>query len=383
MPPSLKVAVVLGARPNVVKHYAFSRASKSRNINLVTLHTGQHFAPEMFTNIFLELGIPLPDYTFQRQNSTFSDEFPQLLEFIETTLAAESPDVTVVYGDVTSSLAGATASNALDIPVAHIETGIHTNDLNNPEEINRRGVELCAHTLFPHTKHAENVLLSEGYSKENVFLVGDIMKDALVNICSEHKIEPTDDGYLLVTFHRAENTDSPTRLRNICNALIRTENDIIFPVHPRTKQALEREGLWDTLQSNDHLTLLPPQSYIETIKLISKASKVVSDSGGLRREAFMMGKAVVSLIELNWVPEMVDAGWEIIAGDDTNKILEGIENFTPPKHQPVIFGNGQAAENIMDILIERYSLQRLDQGKHVNEKCAPLSSLNVSSTETS
>jgi len=360
----LKIAVIVGTRPNFIKHYAFSKACIQNDINFFTIHTGQHSDPEMSESLFQELGIRQPEYMFDFKKDLPANDHKQQSEFIEKALSRERPDVTVVFGDVTSSRIGALASAKLSIPVAHVEAGVHTDSLDNPEELNRRVVEMSAHTLFPHTEHALKTLLDAGYSEDNVFLTGDIMKDALLRAASLHQITQEKKGYLLVTVHRAENTDNSARLTKICEALIRSKRKIIFPVHPRTKGAMKRFDLWDRLEKCETITILPPQSYVPMLRLTAGADKVISDSGGLRREAYILGKPVVSLIELNWVPEMVDAGWEWMAGADMEKIQQGIEAFTPPKMQPTIFGDGKAAERIITVLSERYG-RRIDRHKKV------------------
>ena len=303
---------------------------------------------------FDELDLPSPQYFPVQSDTSSRKSVNQHAHFVEQALIKERPDVVVVYGDVTSSLAGAMAASKLSIPVAHIEAGVHTDFHENPEEINRRSVEKMADVLFAHTRHAHASLLSAGFSKDSVFLTGDIMKDTLMSICERDALTVSKDDYILVTTHRAENTDHADRLTNICEALCKCERNILFPVHPRTEKSLKAYGLWESLEVHDKITLLPPQSYTETIKLICGADKVVSDSGGLRREAYILGKPVISLIEMNWVPEMVDAGWERIVGANSQDIIEAIQHFAPPHEQPDIFGDGKAAERILAILQDRY-----------------------------
>ena len=350
------IAVIVGTRPNFIKHYAFQRACLQKNVPFVTIHTGQHFDQAMSDDLFKELDLAAPEYSHVLNRTNLETDLDRQVTFIEHALSMENPDVTVVYGDVTSSMAGAIASDRLSIPVAHIEAGVHTESLDNPEEKNRRFVEKTAHTLFPHTRHAQHTLLAAGYPEESVFLVGDIMKDTLLGISERHNIFGEKGDYLLVTVHRAENTDSGTRLGAICEALIECERSIIFPVHPRTRAALLRTGYWQRLKKCPSITLLPPQGYVKSLRLIAGADKVISESGGRRREAYVLGKPVISLIELNWVPEMVDAGWEWIAGADKKKINEGIVTFNPPPQQDDTFGDGKASNRIVSILSNRYGL---------------------------
>ncbi len=360
----MKVVCILGTRPNFIKHYAFQKACRGRGLECVAVHTGQHSDVDMSDIFFRQLGLDLPAYLDQLERSTPARDLGQKMVFIEDAVKREGPDLVVVYGDVASTRAGALAASGLGIPVAHVEAGVRAGDMSNPEELNRRIAELCAHTLFPNIESARSNLLAEGFPEDDIFLTGDIMMDSLLEIRNDYGIEPNNGDYVLVTLHRAENTDDPVRLSAICEALTAGSQNIRFPVHPRTRAALEQTNLWEHLMACGHIDLMPPQGYVETIRLIAGAERVLSDSGGVRREAYILGKPVVSLIELIWVPEIVEAGWEFVAGADAERICCGLEAFTPPPGRRNIFGDGKAARRMVDILLTRY-------GGEVKRLCRP------------
>jgi len=352
----MKLVVVTGTRPNFVKEYAFGRACVRALIDEVVIHTGQHYDRNMSDAFFKELDLRQPDYINDLVQSTPARELSDIMIFVEGVLAQEKPDAVVVYGDVTSTMAAAMASGRLGIPVAHVEAGARAPAFirNNPEEINRRVAELLADTLLPHIAEAKDALLASGFPEDRIFLTGDIMLDSLRLAMAEHDIELTNKGYVLASTHRAENTDDPVRLEAICRALAACPKDVIFPVHPRTDNALQRFRLKHILEEATHILLLPPQSYLANLRLLAGADRVASDSGGLRREGYMLGKPVVSLTDIVWVPSMVREGWEWVAGPDTENILHGLTAFTPPDERSEIFGDGRAADRIVEILLDRY-----------------------------
>lgn len=350
----MKILVILGTRPNFIKHYAFQEGCQRHGIECVTAHTGQHYDDNMSRIFFEELGILPPHYLLDLKKSTPAGELSDMIQFLERVIFQERPDVTLLYGDVTSTMAGALASSRLGVPVAHVEAGVHTLSRFNPEELNRRVTEACTHTFFPHIEDARQNLLAAGVPEQDILLTGDIVMDSLLLAMKSNHIEVEDKGYLFVTMHRAENTDDPARMAAICRALIEQPRPVRFPIHPRTRQALQRSGLLAELEAASHLELLPSLSYLESIRLLAGAHRVLSDSGGVRREAYILGKPVISLIEMVWVPAMVQCGWEWIAGADPEKIRQGLDSFTPPTHRPDIFGDGRAVDRMLAFLQQRY-----------------------------
>lgn len=351
----MKIVSIVGTRPNFTKEYAINDVCRAKGIEEIIVHTGQHYDYEMSDIFFKELNLPRPKYINEIVKGSHGTETATMLVFLEEILEIENPDVTLVYGDVNSTLAGALASAKLRIPVAHIEAGLRSKAWHNPEEINRRVADTLSDALFPHIKEAYDSLLAEGFRKENVYLYGDIVKDALLKIMKKNKIKTKTGDYFLLTLHRAENTESPKRLKNILEAVMESRQHVKFPVHPRTKDKLVTYGLFAKLERNKNIEILPPQSYLNFIKLLAGCKKFLTDSGSARREAYILEKPVITLIDIVWVQEMVKCGWSRIAGDDKKKILDAMENHNPNGNRPEIFGDGSAAQKIVDTLIQRYA----------------------------
>jgi|TARA_B100001971_G_C18254582_1_gene580965 UDP-N-acetylglucosamine 2-epimerase len=351
----MKVLTVVGTRPNFTKEYAMGRALKKVDIEEVLVHTGQHYDYEMSQSFFEGLDLPKPSYLNEIIKSGFhGDETAVMLSFLEQVLLRERPDVTLVYGDVNSTLAAALASVKLKIPVAHVEAGLRCEYFYNPEEVNRRLTDAMSELLFPHIRSAYNSLILENYPVEKVVLAGDIVMDSLLLVASEKNIQVSDEGYILMTMHRAENTGSPKRMKNILEGVIESRTQVRFLMHPRTRNALVNASLMDRIDKAKNIDVSGPASFVEFVKLLAGASRVVTDSGGVRREAYVFKKPVINISELIWVPEMVEAGWSISVRDDKEKIRDKIINFQPPKEYPSIFGDGKAADIIARELLKRY-----------------------------
>jgi len=352
----MKIATIIGTRPNFTKEFAINSVCKKRKIKEILIHTGQHYDYEMSQVFFKELHLPRPNYINSIIKGPQGYETATMLAFIEQVLMQEKPDVTLVYGDVNSTVAGALASVKLKIPVAHIEAGLRSSEFYyNPEEINRRVADACSELLFPHIKEAHDSLMREGYSKDRVFLYGDIVKDSLIKIIEEKRIKVHKGDYILCTIHRAENTDSIERMTNIINALIKCNQKVKFPIHPRTIDSLKNYNLYDRLKKSDNIEVLHPQGFLEFVKLIAGCDKFITDSGSARREGYILGKPIIVPINLVWVQEMVDCGWSLMVDADESKIIDAINNHNPSfDNRPEIFGDGRAAEKIIDKIIERF-----------------------------
>ena len=351
----MKVVTVVGTRPNFIKEFAIAPVLQQAGVEEILIHTGQHYDYEMSQVFFQELHLPRPKFLNNIVKSGFhGDETAVMLQFIEQVLIQEKPDVTLVYGDVNSTVAAALASAKLRIPVAHVEAGLRCDHYYNPEEINRRVTDSLSEILFPHIPSARDSLLREGYAPENVFLTGDVVKDSLVKIMDQAGIDTTDCGYYLMTLHRSENTDHGERLTNIIEAVVQSGGHFKFSIHPRTRNALVKFGLMDTVAKAENIEEVAPAGYVDFIGLLAGASKVLTDSGGVRREAYILGKPIINISELVWVPEMINAGWSIPVGDDKKAIMDAIDHFEPPVDRPNIFGDGNAAEKIVDLLVKRY-----------------------------
>jgi UDP-N-acetylglucosamine 2-epimerase len=351
----MKVLTVVGTRPNFTKEYAMAPALRERGVEEVLVHTGQHYDYEMSQTFFDGLELPKPKYLNTFIKSGFhGDETASMLSFLEQVILQERPDVTLVYGDVNSTVAAALAAVKLRVPVAHVEAGLRCEHFYNPEEINRRVTDVMSEVLFPHIKSAYDSLIQENYQPENVVLTGDIVMDSLLMVAREKDIAPSDEGYILMTMHRAENTDDSGRMSRIVSAVIACGKVVRFLAHPRTRNALVKYSLLDKLVKAPNIELLGPANFMDFTRHLAGASKVVTDSGGVRREAYIFRKPVINISEFIWVPEMVEAGWSLSVQDDADKIIAAIESFTPPVEHPPIFGDGTAAMRIADELVKRY-----------------------------
>jgi UDP-N-acetylglucosamine 2-epimerase (non-hydrolysing) len=351
----VKIASIVGTRPNFTKEFAINSVCKKKGIKEILIHTGQHYDYEMAQLFFKELNLPSPDYINEIIKGPQGYETATMLAFVEQVLMRERPDVTIVYGDVNSTVAGALASVKLKIPVTHIEAGLRSAEFYNPEEINRRVADACSELLFPHIKEAYEALMREGYSKDRVFLYGDIVKDSLLKIIEQKDIKVHKGDYILCTIHRAENTDSPERMSNIVNALTKCDKKVKFPIHPRTREYLKNYGLYDKVKEADNVELLSPQGFLDFVRLIAGCDKFLTDSGSARREGYILGKPIIVPVNLVWVQEMVDCGWCLIVEAKESDIIDAIYNYTPPlDNRPEIFGDGRAAEKIIDKIVERF-----------------------------
>ncbi len=350
----MKIASIVGTRPNFIKEFAFHRACQAAGVEEVLIHTGQHYDYVMSDIFFRELKLPQPNYINEVIKGRHGQETASMLSFIEDVLIGEKPDVTVVYGDVNSTVAAALASTKLRIPVAHVEAGVRSEFRFNPEEINRRMTDAASDLLFPNIQEAYDALIKEGHSPNDVHLVGDIIRDSLEIVLKESKIVPRRGDYLVATIHREENADSPDRMRSILEALRQSGRKVIVPLHPRTRKRLEQHRLLPLIETSPNITLKETMGYVDFIRLLAGADKVLTDSGGVRREAYLLGKPVIGLIDIVWVPSMVTCGWKRIAGADTQKILEAIRTHEPTGARPELFGDGNAAARMVSILRQRY-----------------------------
>lgn len=300
-----------------------------KNHQEVLVHTGQHYDPEMSEVFFDELKIPKPDYYLGIGSGSHGKQTGEMLVKIEETISIESPDLVLVYGDTNSTLAGALAAVKLHIPVAHVESGLRSFDRNMPEEVNRVLVDHVSDLLFCPTKTAVDNLREEGITK-GVFHTGDVMADALEyyrNIASEHSkllgdfsLKP--GQYMVLTIHRPSNTDNLENMRNIIGAVSDCKIPTLFPVHPRTRNLIRKYELSKKLPEN--LIICDPLGYLDMITVMSSAAKILTDSGGIQKEAYLLSVPCITLREnTEWV-ETVDAGWNVLVGADRKKILEMI-----------------------------------------------------------
>lgn len=366
MKEKITLLSILGARPQFIKIAPLIKALYTHNlkhrtpkIKHILVHTGQHYDYEMSKVFFKELKIPEPDYNLGVNRGNHGYQVGNMLVRLEKVLLKEKPDWVLVYGDTNSTLAGALAAAKLHIPVGHIEAGLRSFNRKMPEEINRVLTDHISNRLFCPTKTAVKNLKNEGITK-GVYLVGDVMYDAILaniklakkksNVLKNLNLKPK--AYYLVTVHRAENTDNKDRLMSILKALHGVRLPVIFPVHPRTRDAITQCNDSTTKQYSNIL-FIKPVSYLDMLMLEKNAKKILTDSGGIQKEAYFLTVPCITLRdETEWV-ETLDDGWNILAGCDKNRILRAIKSFNPETKQHKYFGNGKTAKRIVRILIKQ------------------------------
>jgi len=351
----MKIVSIVGARPQFVKHAPLSRElSKSNLCKLI--HTGQHYDYNMNQVFFDELGIPKPDYNLGIGSGTHAYQTSEMMKGIEDILIKEQPGLVIVYGDTNSTLSGALATVKLHIKLAHVEAGLRIFDKSSPEEINRVVADYCSDYLFCPTQMAGDNLRREGITK-GVYITGDVMVDALnfnKELAEKSNILDTvglrEKEYIVVTLHRAGNTDIRQNLENIVNALNilgGLGEIIVFPVHPRTEKMLKTYGLYDRLK--EKVILIQPLGYLDFLKLMKHASKILTDSGGIQKEAYMLKIPCSTLMEYTPWMETVNDGWNVLSGTNLEKIIEFVRNFIPTHRHSDVFGQG-ACEKIASII---------------------------------
>lgn len=359
----MKIATIIGARPQFIKAATICRAIAAHNrltpnqlpITEVIIHTGQHYDDDMSAIFFRELEIPEPNYNLNIGSGAHGQQTGEMLAAIEKVLIEEKPDWVLVYGDTNSTLAGALAAAKLHIRIAHVEAGLRSFNRLMPEEINRVVTDNLSTFLFCPSQVAVNNLVVEGISK-GVNIVGDVMADALQFAVSkvqnktdiEEKFHLQHKTYLLVTIHRAENTDHRESLHSIINALNALEETIVLPIHPRTKRILN--GM--NCQLKPHITILDPVGYFDMIALEKSARMILTDSGGIQKEAYWLKVPCITLRdETEWI-ETVERGWNILTGANRDRIIEAVHNFkTPIDHLP-LYGDGKATAHCLNALLE-------------------------------
>ena len=362
----MKVLTVVGARPQFIKAAPVSRRLREAGVTEYLVHTGQHYDHEMSQIFFDEMGIPRPDVNLEVGSGSHGWQTGQMLAGIEQLLLAEKPDWALVYGDTNSTLAGALAAVKLHIPVAHVEAGLRSFNREMPEEHNRVLTDHCADLLFCPTQTAVENLAREGIT-DGVHRVGDTMYDAVLQFsdiarqCStipqDLDLEPK--RYLLATVHRPSNTDNPENLGNILAAFAQIEEPIIFPVHPRTRQRISELGFpnpqsFGCAQDRSQIRnpkFLDPVGYLDMLTLEQNARLILTDSGGIQKEAYFFGVPCVTLrSETEWI-ETVEAGWNVVVGTARDRIIEAVNGrIWPQEPPPAIFGDGRAAERITKLI---------------------------------
>ncbi len=380
----IKILTVIGARPQIIKASALNRAitnNYSKEIKEVLLHTGQHYDETMSDVFFREMGIPQPTYNLNVGSGAHGKQTAAMIEGIENIALLEKPAAIVVYGDTNSTLAAAIAASKLKIPLVHIEAGLRSFNKTMPEEINRIVCDHCSTLLFTPTQSGYDNLLREGFNQDNespfsinkpgIFHCGDVMYDntlyfsevAEANSGILDNLGLKDQEYLLVTIHRDSNTDVPERLNAILEAIneisVKEKIAVVFPMHPRTSASLDKLNLsaMKSIKGNALFHIIQPASFLEMLLLEKRCSMVLTDSGGVQKEAFFLHKPCIVLRpETEWV-ELVECGNSMLADANGKKIKEAFNYFRNKKTNtyPALYGDGKAAKFICMEIVRNFS----------------------------
>ena len=349
---TMRFLSVVGARPQFVKAAVVAHAFEEvHGVSHELIHTGQHYDFAMSEIFFAELGIRQPKHRLEFGGLSHGAMTGRMLEGIETILLAERPDAVVVYGDTNSTLAGALAAVKLHIPVAHVEAGLRSMNRAMPEEINRIVADHVCDLLFVPNETAHRQLLLEGMSASNISVVGDVMFDAALRFAGDpaaglgmlDSIGVRPQSYALATVHRAENTDDRARLAGVLEGLARAGEAVVLPLHPRTRQKLTDFGL----APPERVRVIEPVGFIQMLQLERNARCVITDSGGVQKEAFFFRRPCVTLRDETEWTELVDSGWNRLVGCDPTRIAEAVRTASAPADWPAFYGDGKASEKIV------------------------------------
>lgn len=338
----MKIISVVGARPQFIKLAPLSKKLRSK-YHEVIVHTGQHYNENMSGQFFKDLNIPEPDYNLEIGSSSHAVQTGEMLKGLEKVFLKENPGAVIIFGDTNTTLAGALAASKMLIPVIHIEAGLRSFNRTMPEEINRILADHASDYLFAPTKTAMHNLEKEGM-KDKSFLTGDIMVDALEyqkeSLAKSkilNKLELTANEFILLTLHRPYNVDDISKLETILNGLSAVEEKIVFPVHPRTRKNIEKINKFSG-GAYKNILFTEPLGYLDFICLEINSNKIITDSGGIQKEAYILSKPCITLRpETEWV-ETVAEGWNILLDPVKDNLPEIISSFTPSKKKDLIFG---------------------------------------------
>ena len=336
----MKIATILGTRPEIIKMAPIIDEIAKRGIDQIVLHTGQHYDKEMSDNFFRDLEIPSPDYNIHVGSASHGKQTGLMMKGIEEVLVSEKPDIVLVQGDTNAVLAGALVASKLHIAVGHVEAGLRSFDMTMPEEINRRVADVASSMYFVPTVESAINLLAEGFSRRNLIVTGNTVVDACfrhLEIAKKRGIEEESlsrldienmDNILTLTMHRAENVDDRKRVTSIIEALKELDQmNIIFPIHPRTKNTLQEFGLFDELDSLEHVHIIKPIGYLDFLQLTSASTLILTDSGGLQEEAITLDVPALTLRYNTERPETVTSGGNILVGSDKDAILDYVDRI--------------------------------------------------------
>ena len=357
----MKIMQVVGNRPQFIKLAPVSRELRKRGFEEIIIHTGQHYDENMSDIFFEELGIPKPTCNLNIGSGTHAEITAKAMLGLEKVMVEYEPDLVMVYGDTNSTLAAAIVAKKLNLKLLHIEAGVRTYEEKNPEETNRVIVDRISDILCTPDRRSVENLKKEGVSQDKIFFTGDVMYDEFL-YCAKQKtdnelVNKFSDGYILLTWHRQENTSSCERMSAILDFLQQIDYPIIFPMHPRTMKMINIYGLTDKLNEIKHLHVVPPVGYIEMIQLLSNCKLLVSDSGGTSKEASFVGKKCLYILNLKVWPELIENGnTQIVDFDDDKSMAAAMNVVIAAKSGNIemqkvdFFGEGDAAVKIADIV---------------------------------
>ncbi len=361
----MKVCVVLGTRPEIIKMSPVIRELERRKIEYFVIHTGQHYSYNMDRVFFEDLELPEPDYKLDigEKYHTHGSQTGEMIKGIEGILMKEKPDVVLVEGDTNSVLSGGLTAVKLHIPVGHVEAGLRSFDRRMPEEINRIVVDHISEYLFAPTEVAKENLLNEGIPEDKIYVTGNTIVDAVYQNLeiAKRKSKILDNfslrrgEYIVITFHRAENVDDPERLKKLVGMLNMLEYPAIFPMHPHTKNRIEENGL---KINNPNLIVTEPIGYLDFLLLLANAKLVLTDSGGIQEESNILHIPCLTLRDNTERPETVEVGSNIVVGVDpknvinlANEIIVDKEKFNEMSSAPVVYGDGKSAKKMVSVLL--------------------------------
>lgn len=362
----IKICTIVGARPQFIKAAPVSNAfKKSMLIDEVIIHTGQHYDANMSDIFFGELQMLPPKYNLNVGSGSHAQQTAKIMISLEEVLQKELPNGVLIYGDTNSTLAGAIVASKLHIPLIHVEAGLRSHNMSMPEEVNRIMSDSVSQLLLAPTEQSKATLISEGKNEKNIIITGDVMYD--IALQTSKKIQSADvtmkygikeNGYYLVTIHRAENTESKSRLQQLIELLenLSRNSVVLFPIHPRTLHSIQRFGLLDRLYASKDIRVIDPVGYMEMTALQKYCKCIVSDSGGVQKEAFFHGKSCfIVRDETEWT-ELVDAGWNVLLTSSLfGKAYDIITNYSESFRKNISpYGNGDAAGVISSAIVDYY-----------------------------
>jgi UDP-N-acetylglucosamine 2-epimerase len=369
---SMKLALIVGARPQIIKSASIiHEAIKNPEIKLYIIHTGQHYDYVMSKIFFEELNLPEPTVNLNVGSGSHAKQTAKIMVGVEKAISNIKPNAVIIPGDANSALAGCLASAKLSIPVCHVESGLRSYDMTMPEEINRRLIDHCSTILFTPTKTAYENLIMEGVDRDYLFLVGDTMYDEFLKLRGKVdksealiKLNINPNDYVLLTLHRQENVDNTDKLRRIMKAIIQISSiiKVVFPIHPRTYKKLRRIGLINKL-NRENIVLTEPLGYLDMLKLEKEARLILTDSGGVQKEAYWFSKPCLTLrYNTEWI-ETVSYGINTLVGAETEYIVSKTKNILnlnlKYNNLPKVFGDGDASSKILNTLIDLHHSNRL------------------------